>query len=177
MISNFNTSLDLILKSEGGFNDNPKDPGNILADGRNGCTNFGITQQNWENYLGHKVSIVDMKALSIESISKFYKIKYWDACNCDELPIGIDYMTFDFAINTGVGRSSKVLQSACGVIVDGSIGPNTINAINNMNITTLIDKFSELKTIFYKSLITFSIFGKGWLNRVNEVKINANHMF
>ena len=56
METNYKTALDNILKSEGGFQDDHKDSGNKLPDGRKGCTNLGVTQAAWESYVGHKVS-------------------------------------------------------------------------------------------------------------------------
>jgi lysozyme family protein len=109
-------------------------------------------------------------------VEPLYKRKFWDACKCDELPSGIDYLVFDFAVNAGVGRSAKILQTAVGVTPDGGIGPITVAAVNAIPEAELIEKFSQAKEDFYRSLNTFDTFGKGWLNRVAAVKIKANTM-
>ena len=168
MLNNWEKSLALVLKSEGGYVNNPADPG--------GMTNLGVTKAVWEEWVGHPVDEKIMRELTPERVAPLYKRKYWDACNCDNLPLGIDYLVFDFAVNAGVGRSAKTLQTAIGCVPDGAIGPNTMAAINKADPKSLIDKFSTAKTNFYQSLKTFSVFGKGWLRRVDETKKNALEM-
>ena len=169
MESNFKSSLDHILKSEGGFQDDPRDNGNKLPDGRKGCTNLGVTQAAWETYVGHKVSTADMKALTPEKVASFYKRRYWDAVHGDDLPNGIDYLAFDFAINAGVGRAIKILQTVVGVSADGAIGPKTLQAVKAINSKELINKYTNAKEVFYRGLSSFPIYGKGWLARTSAV--------
>ena len=176
MLSNWNDSFKHLLVSEGGFTDNPKDPGNHLPDGRMGCTNLGVTQAAWEAFVGHQVSTQDMRDLTPEKIEPFYKHKYWDACHCDDLPSGLDYLVFDFAINAGPGRSIKTLQSAVGTTPDGGIGPKTMAAVIAHDHAELVEKFSQAKLDFYQSLPTFGTFGKGWTSRVASVKVQAESM-
>jgi len=95
MIENFEKSLELILASEGGFQTESADSGNKLPDGRAGSTNLGVTQANWEAFLGHPVTWNDMKALTSQTVSPFYKKKYWDKVMGDELPTPVDFMMFD----------------------------------------------------------------------------------
>jgi lysozyme family protein len=92
------------------------------------------------------------------------------------LNLGVDYLVFDFAVNAGVGRSIKTLQKALGVTIDGAIGPKTLQAVTFSDANDLINKFSDEKVRFYQSLPTFSVFGKGWLNRVERVKAEAFSM-
>jgi lysozyme family protein len=176
MISNFSKSLDHVLQAEGGFTDDPRDAGNHLSDGRAGCTNMGVTQAAWEEYVGHKVSTADMKALTKEQVGKFYKNRYWDRVQADSLPVGIDFLAFSFAINAGVGSSAKLIQKAINVIPDGMIGPRTIQTIAGFDPKELVEKFSEAKEHYYSVLKTFPIYGKGWLNRVASEKTIALSM-
>ena len=168
MIDNWQKSLNLVLQSEGGYSDNPKDPG--------GRTNLGVTQSVWESWVGRASNEKEMRNLSIEDVTPLYKRKYWDACDCDLLPDGLDYLVFDFAVNAGVGRSVKTLQSCVDATMDGQIGKNTLGAVSTFPVEVLIFKFSDEKVRFYKSLPTFSEFGKGWLERVNYVKVDALKM-
>jgi lysozyme family protein len=92
------------------------------------------------------------------------------------MPSGIDYLVFDFAVNAGPGRSAKILQTAVGATPDGGIGPMTLAAVNQFSAEELVEKFSQAKEDFYRSLNTFETFGKGWLNRVAAVKIKATSM-
>jgi lysozyme family protein len=166
MIQNFEKSLDFLLESEGGFVNNPKDPG--------GMTNLGVTATAWSQYKGRATSEKEMRGLTKDTVALFYEKKYWDACKCDDLPSGIDYLVFDFAVNDGPGRAIKTLQKAIGVPEDGAIGPVTLQNIDVMEKSELITRFSEAKKEFYESLPTFPTFGKGWLARINTVRGNAS---
>jgi lysozyme family protein len=175
MIENFNKALELVLKEEGGFTTDVRDNGNKLPDGRAGSTNLGVTQANWEAFVGHPVTWNDMRALTPTIVTPFYKRKYWDMVRGDELPNGVDYMAFDFAVNAGVGRAIKLLQQAVGVSQDGAIGPMTLSAIRAIPAKQLVDRYSDAKEAWYKSLNN-ATYQKGWLNRVARVETIATNM-
>jgi len=175
MIDNWDKSFELMLGSEGGFSDDPRDNGNKLPDGRPGSTMLGVTQYNWENWTGHQVTHEQMKKLKPADVKPFYKKKVWDACRCNDLPEGIDYLVFDFAVNAGVGRSAKTLQSAVGATPDGAIGPLTLAAVAKHSDKELIDNFSAAKVDFYLSLNN-PTYEEGWLNRVKHVRTAALEM-
>jgi len=168
MNSNWQKSFELMLKSEGGYVNNPADPG--------GMTNLGVTKATWENWVGRASDEAEMRSLTPEKVEPLYKKKYWDAVRGDELPAGISYLLFDFAVNAGVGRSIKTLQSAIGVTSDGGFGPMTMAAVQAIDPKELIERFSQAKEDFYRSLQTFATFGRGWLNRVADVKLKATSM-
>lgn len=168
MKDNFNKSLELVLKSEGGFVNHPSDPG--------GMTNLGVTKAVWEQWVGHPVDEKVMRNLTAEYVAPMYKKKYWDSCGCDNLAKGLDYAVFDFAVNAGPGRSIKTLQSAIGCVPDGVIGPKTLAAINASDVSKLIKSFSTEKSAYYKGLKTYPVFGKGWENRISHVEENALSM-
>ena len=175
MIDNWQKSFELMLADEGGFSDDPHDNGNKLPDGRPGSTMLGVTQYNWENWTGHQVTHEQMKKLKPEDVKPFYKKKFWDACRCNDLPLGIDYLVFDFAVNAGVGRSAKTLQGAVGATPDGAIGPLTLAAVAKQSETELIDSFSAAKVDFYLGLNN-PTYEAGWLNRVKRVRKHALEM-
>ena len=168
MKENFDDALKAILKHEGGFVNHPKDPG--------GMTNLGVTKKVWEAWVGHAVDEMAMRALTPEVVGPMYKKKYWDAVKADDLPAGLDYLMFDFAINAGPNRAIKTMQKAIGTNPDGAIGPKTMAALKAADPTDLIAKFSIEKELFYKALPTFATFGKGWLRRVDESKSHAATM-
>jgi lysozyme family protein len=165
MISNWNNAFNLMLKSEGGYVNNPADPG--------GMTNLGVTKSTWENWIGRESDEPEMRSLTPEKVEPLYKKKYWDAVRGDDLPTGLDYLMFDFAVNAGAGRAIKTLQMAIGVPADGGFGPMTMAAVQDVDPATLIERFSAEKVVFYRSLNTFATFGNGWLNRVAKVKAEA----
>ena len=117
MKTNFQKSIDAMLVSEGGFSNNSKDPG--------GITNLGVTKTVWEGWTGHDATEQTMRNLSTADVTPLYRKKYWDAIQGDNLPAGVDYCVFDTAVNSGAGRSIKLLQRSIGVTEDGAIGNNT----------------------------------------------------
>lgn len=168
MLSNWPASLALVLKSEGGFSNHSADPG--------GVTMLGVTKKVWEAWVKHPVDVAEMRALTPELVAPLYKSQYWDACKCDQLPLGVDYAVFDFAVNAGVGRASKTMQAALGTAADGIVGPATLGVATNADPDHFLEKFSAAKEQFYRNLPTFEHFGKGWLRRVSEVKQTAEGM-
>ena len=168
MQENFEKVLEHTLKEEGGYVNNPKDPG--------GMTNLGVTKRAWEEYVGHEVTESDMRALTPAVVKPFYQKRYWDACKCSDLHGGVDLVVFDVAVNSGTGRAAKFLQEAVGATADGSIGPRTVAAANNFGPHLIINKICDRREAFYKSLPTFPTFGKGWLARAERVRKAALEM-
>ena len=166
MQGNFQECLDLVLKAEGGWVNNPNDPG--------GETNLGVTKRVWEEWVGHPVAT--MKNLTEADVAPLYEQKYWRPCYGEVLPRGLDFVVFSMGVNAGPGRSVKLLQSAIGCIPDGIIGPKTRELILASNSATLIAKFSEARRDYYRSLKTFPIFGKGWLSRVTTEETESLNM-
>lgn len=168
MESNFTEALKHVLKHEGGYVNHPSDPG--------GMTNLGVTRKVWESWTGKQATEADMRALTPEVVAPLYKKMYWDKVQGDELPVGVDYAVFDFAVNAGVSRASRALQNILFVASDGIIGPNTLRVAAQRDPKELVELYSEDRRLFYSQLPTFSVFGKGWLRRVDDVKTHALKM-
>src|SRR6185312_13596846 len=115
----FVTCLDAVLRQEGGFADNPLDPG--------GATNLGITRATlarWRRVSPWwKLPASEVKALARPEAAAIYRALYWDRCNADRLPAGVDLAVFDFAVNSGPDRAVTMLQQEVGAVPDGLIGP------------------------------------------------------
>jgi lysozyme family protein len=170
MQSNFETCLAKLLVHEGNFVNHPKDPG--------GMTNLGVTIKVWEEWVGHPVSEKEMRNLTPLMVGPLYKRKYWDACHADELISGLDYCVFDAAVNSGVGRAVKLLQSCVGATPDGGYGSITNALVKKaeQEPAKLIEAYCAKRLEFLQSLRTFETFGKGWTRRVEEVKAEALRM-
>lgn len=168
MKDNWEISFQMVLKHEGGFVNNPKDPG--------GATNLGVTKKVWEDYVGHQVSLDDMKALTPEMVKPLYKKNYWDKIKGDQLPSGVDYAAYDLAVNSGTGRAAKYLQKIAGVPDDGVIGPKSMDAIMSCDPEQTVDALCDMRLDFLQKLPTWETFGKGWGRRVSEVKAKAIEM-
>lgn len=163
----FQRSLEQVLKEEGGYSNNPKDPG--------GATQKGITQKVYDTYLEAKgESHKPVKNIPQDEVEEIYRTRYWALAKCDSLPVGVGYVVFDGAVNSGVSQSAKWLQRALGITVDGVIGPATIAAAKAYtNHSLLVDKICDARLAFLKALKTWPTFGKGWAARVSRVRANG----
>jgi lysozyme family protein len=168
MNTNFEKSLAELLKHEGGFVNHPSDPG--------GATNLGVTQAVWEDWIDRAVSEENMKALTPAKVAPLYRELYWDRVKGDKLPAGVDYCVFDAAVNSGVSRAAKWLQTTVGAVADGAIGEQTLKQVLLTNPQMLIDKYSANRLAFLQRLATWPTFGKGWERRVEEVRVTALKM-
>ena len=164
MKDNFDECLKMLLHHEGGYVNHPKDPG--------GETNLGVTKRVYEKWGGTK----DMKDLTVEDVAPIYKKNYWDRCKCDDLESGVDWVVFDWAVNSGTGRAAKAIQKICGASQDGAIGPKTLALIKTQDTEYVIEEFGKIRQNFYESLKTFDTFGKGWTRRNKETTEKAIKM-
>lgn len=168
MKNNFEPSFELVLKEEGGYVNNPKDPG--------GMTNLGVTKRAWEAWCGKTVSEEFMRGLTPEAVKPFYKAQYWDKIKGDQLAAGLDYAAFDLAVNSGTGRAAKYLQQLAGVPQDGVLGVKSMEAIGETDPRQMADAICELRMDFLRRLADFNTFGKGWSSRVGRVRLRAMTM-
>ena len=170
--SNFPKCVDIVLAKEGGFSNDPNDPG--------GATNFGITQKTLSAWLEDRgqsaAAIDDVKKLTRDTACEIYRTNYWNKLRCEDLPPGVDLVTFDFGVNAGPGRSAKLLQKAVGAADDGSVGDATIAAARAKSPQEVVRKMSELRLDYYRSLSGFATYGHGWSNRTTDVEKAAMAM-
>jgi len=168
MTNNFDSCLAKLLVHEGGYVNHPSDPG--------GMTNLGVTARVWEEWVGHPVDEKQMRALTPELVAPLYRKKYFDACHANDLVLGLDYAVFDVAVNSGVGRAIKLLQSCVGATPDGGYGSITaalVQKTQQEDPARLIELYCAKRLEFLESLKTFPVFGKGWSRRVAEVKADS----
>jgi lysozyme family protein len=156
---NYAQSLKQVLKYEGGYVDHPKDPG--------GPTNKGITQAVYDSWRkSQNLPTQSVRSIGDSEVAAIYKNLYWDRVSGDNLPDGVDFAVFDFAVNSGVSRAAKYLQAVVGVAQDGQIGPQTIQATKSYVAMAVTNK----RLTFMQSLSIWSTFGKGWSARIADVK-------
>lgn len=151
-MSAFDVAFAKLLGSEGGYSNNPADPG--------GETMWGITKRVAQQY-GYTG---DMKLLTQEQAKAIAKKGYWDPFRCDEMPLAVAFQVFDVAYNGG--RAAKWLQTACGVEADGVIGLNTLAAAAAVDPWEFLCKFNSLRIGYYTDLGAWQTFGKGWSRRI-----------
>jgi lysozyme family protein len=165
---NFQTALALVLRHEAGYVDNPNDNG--------GATNLGITIKTLSAWRGRKVTKDEVRRLTKEDVAPIYRHRFWDVVRGNDLPHGLDYAVFDFAVNSGPERAAVMLQRAIGVEDDGWIGPVTLNAVWAADQHWLIDELMDQRLSFMKRLDDWQHFGRGWASRVASVREVALEM-
>jgi len=168
MKENFQKSLKQVLKWEGGISDHPRDPG--------GLTNMGITAQTYKDWFGKTPTRKDMLELTEDDIAPIYKQWYWDMVFGDQLPSGVDMVIFDFAVNSGTTRAKKTLQRVLEVRDDGLFGPITFTAIKTASPWFIINEVCRARLKYLQSLHTWPTFGKGWKNRVDDLREAAKDL-
>jgi lysozyme family protein len=166
MKRNFERALAAVLKHEGGYSNHPKDPG--------GATNFGVTQRvydAWRKNNGKEPrSVREIEKAEVDAV---YWGQYWIMVRGDQLPDGLDYATFDFAVNSGPSKAIKELQAVLGVKVDGIPGNVTIAAAQAADPVKTTDALCDRRMAFLRGLSTYSTFGRGWSTRVGGVRATA----
>lgn len=157
--ANFPASLQKTLVHEGGstYTNHPADPG--------GPTKYGITIHDVRLYLKPGATAQDVKNLTLEEASIIYKVHYWDAVKGDELPPGLDYSVFDYAVNAGTGRAIPALRQC--IAKYSSAVEQQITCVN-----------IEKRMTFQMGLgSSFDVFKRGWRNRINSVEAGAQVMY
>jgi lysozyme family protein len=160
-------ALPLVLKYEGGYVNDPDDKG--------GATNKGITQKVYNSYrIKNNLEVQSVKFISNKEVEDIYFDSYWLAGKCDKLPKKVAIAHFDTCVNSGIGRGSKILQKAVGVVVDGAVGNQTLAAVNRMSEIILMNKYLDERVRFLNLIVEKNPvqvkFLRGWLNRVNSLR-------
>lgn len=155
MTSRFLKFMPFIFKWEGGYDNDPDDPG--------GETKYGIDKRSHPHE--------DIKNLTIERAQEIYFKEYWERNRCEELPPKVGEVVMNIAVNAGSGRASKWLQQFAGTTPDGVIGPKTIAAATEKG-TCLAGSLLDRMEAHYRSIARGRLakFLKGWLNRNNDLR-------
>lgn len=149
----FDTAFERVIGHEGGYVNNPKDPG--------GETKFGVSRRAYP--------MEDIKNMTLERAKFLYRRDYWGPVGCESLPHAIRFDLFDTAVNSGVKTSIILLQRACGVDDDGLIGPVTLMAISRYEPARLLARFNGWRLDYLNdNPKLWGVFGRGWSQRIAE---------
>lgn len=154
---NFDQAFDRLISNEGGYVNNPADPG--------GETNWGISKRSYPT--------VDIKALTREGAKQIYLADFWNRGRMEEYDAAIAFQVFDAAVNHGIETAVRLLQRAAGVADDGHIGPVTVAAVKAKSVTDMLMLFIAYRIKFWTKLSTWATFGRGWANRAADDLIYA----
>jgi len=158
MLVEFDEIIEVVLHHEGGYVNDPDDPG--------GETNFGIAKRSHPD--------VDIVNLTKDGAKEIYKEHYWDKNKVESLPEDLRHIYFDMCVNQGKGRAVKILQRAANakgadLAVDGGMGPKTIAAMDGVE----LQRVRAYRVKYYADLVTrkpdLEKFYFGWFRRALEV--------
>lgn len=149
--------------AEGGFVNNPSDPG--------GATYRGVTLRTFRVASGEPTATVkDLLAMSDAVLVSIYTTEFWNIIQGDKLPPAIALSVFDMAVTAGPYQAVTQLQRCVGATMDGIVGDETLKCLTeelaDFSLTVTVAHLATLQGLYYKSLKTFSKFGKGWMARV-----------
>lgn len=171
MKGNFDKLMAPLLHIEGGLSDRPlsEDPG--------GRTNLGVTQglyDAWRQRNGKPKQ--DVARITRGEAKQLFLDEMWIPIRGDLLPSGVDWATFDFAVNSGPATAVKELQRTVGVVADGQVGQGTLSGIAKMAPTQVINSYCDRRLRFMKRLKNWGPNKNGWTARVAQVRSSALKM-
>lgn len=155
---NFDVAFDRLLGHEGRYVNDPDDPG--------GETNWGISKRSYPN--------LDIKNLTREGAKAIYKRDFWDRIHADDLPGGVAFQTFDFAVNSGIDTAVRYLQRVYQVADDGYWGPVSKIAAQLMTESDAILRLNAERLDFMTRLHNWPHASRGWARRIaNNLRYGA----
>jgi hypothetical protein len=168
------SAIDQVLRNEGGYQRNRGDRGNYRPDGTLVGTNRGITALALAQYRGvdaNSITAQDIQGVTEEEARAIYRQNYYERPRIDELPANIRENVFDMYVNSYT-NAIKILQRLVGVEEDGYIGTDTLNALEEANITN--DDYSDAREAYYRAIVendpTQRENLRGWINRANKYR-------
>lgn len=148
----FDDAFDRLLGSEGGYVNNPQDPG--------GETKWGISKRSYPT--------LNIKDLTRDEAKAIYRTNFWNRIHADELPDGVAFQTFDFAVNSGIETAIRYLQRAIGVADDGHWGPVSKNRILGLTESDIIMRLNAERLDFMTKLSNWQNASRGWTRRIAQ---------
>lgn len=166
MDTNFKQCFQWLLEHEGGVTN--------LKNDRGGLTNLGVTHEEYDRYRRFKgLALRSVTAITREEAEDIYRQFYWFPLQCDKLAPGVDNAIFDMGVNNGVAGAAKAAQRVAAkltgrqIVIDGHIGPISLDVIDDCDVTALIDAFCDERLRVDSTFFNWGTFGRAWTNRVN----------
>ena len=174
---NFDSAMEVVFGNEGGYSNHPNDPG--------GATNMGITHYTLDTaYQRGIVSHNDVTQLTVNEAKDIYREMYWKPSNADKMPDPLATIYFDTVVLCGQYGGGRLLQRALNnlgqsVVVDGSVGPQTLTAMNEQlkspeDVKALCNELCNVRQAYHEADRNADTFLAGWTNRVNRMRDLGN---
>jgi lysozyme family protein len=165
----FDLCFERLIGHEGGFSDDPKDPGNWTG----GRPNVGTLLGTKYGIAANTYPDLDIKNLTLDEAKEIYWRDWWIKAGAEYLTKDMVYQMWQFAVNAGMGNAKRCLQRAVNVADDGAVGPATIAAIQKMDKKDIPLRFIGYVLKHYTSLANFTTYGRGWANRTADALFYA----
>ena len=157
--SNFEKAIKSVFNHEGGYVNDPVDPG--------GETKYGISKRAYPD--------ISIRHLTQEKAKEIYWKDYWQRGRCDYIPVYLAPIHFDMCVNMGIKTAIKILQKTANnknreqIEVDGGLGPKTIKAITDIE----VERVRAFRVMYYTDIIkrkpSLMKYWFGWFKRSVEV--------
>jgi len=175
----FDRAVEFVLSHEGGFSDDPSDPG--------GPTNWGISLRflrflNRIDETGYApgdldkdgdIDLGDIIVMKREDAVRIYREQWWERYKYYNIKsIQVASKVMDLSVNMGPYQAHLCVQRAlraCGsrVVDDGIFGPRTTAAVNGVDPRPFMAALRSEAAGFYRGL-NKELYLRGWLNRAYE---------
>ncbi len=149
------TAIALTLQHEGGFVNNPADPG--------GATNMGVTQKD--------IPSIDIRNLTVPQATDYYLENFWKPFYSQIESQLVANKIFDLGVLFGIGTTVKILQGVLKLTQDGVFGEQTLAAVNGAEVSSLLLAF---RTALVQHAVAIGAakpserqFVGGWIRRIN----------
>ncbi|MCI2245421.1 N-acetylmuramidase [Xanthomonas sp. PPL568] len=170
-MASFDLYLPQLLRFEGGFVDDPDNPG--------GATNYGISlatfQRDAQALLGEAPTLQALRALTVQQAAAIYKRAYWDRIGADQIASQtLAELVFDFYVDAGnvaIELLQRILQQlgATQLVIDGEMGPTTLAALATADAAQVYAQYRQQRIAYYQRLVAErpadAEFLAGWLRR------------
>ncbi|MDA8049034.1 MAG: hypothetical protein M0002_03340 [Rhodospirillales bacterium] len=170
----FDAAVAWVIAWEGGWQDDPGDPGNwtggAVGAGKLNGTKYGISAAAYPT--------MDIANLTEAEARLIYARDYWTPIEGDQLPPALAMIVFDGAVNSGVAQSAVWLQVVVGAATDGVIGPETLAAVKawQRTPTDLCAEVLAERVAANGMDPDFNVFGLGWSRRTAALAFQAARM-
>lgn len=158
----FDLAFENVLLYEGGFTNDPKDRGNWTTGviGKGSCkgTKYGISAMSYPS--------LNIRELTENQAKDIYYKDFWLKNKLDKVEPVLAFQLFDASIQHGSSTAIKMLQKLLGIPASGSLDDVTLSTLTYENQKVIAYKYIAKRLEYYTSIKTFSIYGKGWVNRM-----------
>lgn len=145
---NFQQAFTHLISSEGGYSNDPRDPG--------GETKFGISKRSYP--------LLDIKNLTLQEAQEIYKKDFWESLG--SMHPSLRFLVFDFAVNSGMQTAVRKLQQSLDIADDGHWGPISTAKLSATRLDVALVNYTATRLEYLTSLSGWATYGKGWARRI-----------